>query len=138
MVNRPFTVIALILVLAAGTGRPSAQQQSPQPPDTPRFESSAGVSIVSVDVVVRDSSGNVVRGLTAKDFVVSEDGKPQKVETFSFQEIAAAAPGAANVQLLDGLEEKVRVEAARALTATPAATAAAATAADASSLLNRR
>ena len=69
--------------------------------------------------MVRDSSGNIVRGLTAKDFVVSEDGKPQKIETFSFQEIAAAAPAALpDVQLLDGLEDKVRAEAARAASAT--------------------
>ena len=135
MVNRPFTFIALILALAAG---PSAQQQPPQPPDIPRFESSAGVTIVSVDVVVRDSSGNIVRGLTVKDFVVSEDGKPQKVETFSFQEITTTAPGASDIQLLDGLEDKVRAEAARAVSATPAATEPAAAAADAPSLLNRR
>src|SRR5687768_9562104 len=129
MASRPFASIALLLALAAGTGRPTAQQQEQrqqppqQPPDTPRFESSAGITIVSVDVVVRDSSGNIVRGLTAKDFVVSEDGKPQRIETFSFQEIAEGAPGASDIQLLDGLEDKVRAEAARAASATPATTA---------------
>ena len=130
--------VSLALVLAlAGSVRPSAQQQQ-QPPETPRFESSAGVSIVSVDVVVRDSSGNVVRGLTAKDFIVSEDGKPQKIATFSFQEIAASAPAATpGLQLLDGLEDKVRAEAARAATAA-APTAAAAAPAVAASLNNRR
>jgi VWFA-related protein len=141
--GRPLTV-ALVLALAVGAVRPAAQQQAQrqQPPEQPRFETFTGVSIVSVDVVVRDSSGNIVRGLTAKDFVVSEDGKAQKIETFSFQEIAAAAPGAANVQLLDGLEEKVRAEAARAVSVTSNATASAAgpaaTAAEAASLLNRR
>lgn len=108
-----FTVAALVLALAAGVAGPSAQQQPP--PDSPRFESTTGVTIVSVDVVVRDGAGNVVRGLTAKDFVVSEDGKPQQITTFSFQEIAAAAPGnRANIQLLDGLEDKVRAEASKA------------------------
>src|SRR5687768_13735401 len=135
-----FTAIALVMVLAAGTGRPAAQQQQPaqQPPDAPRFESSASVTIVSVDVVVRDSSGNIVRGLTAKDFVVSEDGKPQKVETFSFQEIVATAPGASDIQLLDGLEDKVRAEAARAVSATPATTEPSVPTSDAASLINRR
>ena len=88
--------------------------------------------------MVRDAAGNVVRGLTAKDFVVSEDGKPQTIETFSFQEIAAVAPGTPDIQLLDGLEDKVLAEAARAVSATPAATAAPGPAADAASLLNRR
>jgi VWFA-related protein len=135
-------LMTLVLALAALTGRPTAEQQQQRQQqeqrETPRFESFTGITVVSVDVVVRDSSGEIVRGLTAKDFVVSEDGKAQKIETFSFQEVAATSPGAANVQLLDGLEDKVRAEAARAVTATPAATAAAATAADAASLLNRR
>jgi hypothetical protein len=50
--------MALIVGLAAG---PSAQQPPQQPVETPRFESFAGVNVVSVDVVVRDSSGNIVR-----------------------------------------------------------------------------
>jgi VWFA-related protein len=142
MPRRRLSVVVLVLGLAAMTERPTAQQQAAQqrpqqPLETPRFESFTGITVVSVDVVVRDASGNVVRGLTAKDFVVSEDGKPQKIETFSFQEIAAAAPGAGDIQLLDGLEDKVRDEAARAVSATPEATATV-TAADAASLLNRR
>ena len=134
------SALALVLALGAGAGRTTAQQQQQQqPPDAPRFESSAGVTIVSVDVVVRDSAGNVVRGLTPKDFVVSEDGKPQTISTFSFQEISEAAPaGTPDIQLLDGLEDKVRAEAARAASATsPAATPAPATA-DTASLNNRR
>jgi VWFA-related protein len=38
--------------------------------------------IVYVDVVVRDSSGRIVHGLTEKDFRVFEDGKPQRVDFF--------------------------------------------------------
>jgi VWFA-related protein len=134
-------VTALLLALAGGV-QPTAEQeprQQQQPPDTPRFESSAGVTIVSVDVVVRDSAGNVVRGLTAKDFVVSEDGRPQKIETFSFQEISESpATGTPGIQLLEGLEDKVRAEAARAASATASPAAVPASAADAASLNNRR
>ena len=135
--RRSLRAMALGLALAAGTGRPAAQPQQQPSPDQPRFESSVSVAVVSVDVVVRDSSGNVVRGLTANDFVVSEDGKPQKVESFSFQEIAAAPADTPDIQLLDGLEDTVRAEAARAASATPAAEPAAA-AADGTSLTNRR
>ncbi|MGB0125712.1 MAG: VWA domain-containing protein [Silvibacterium sp.] len=39
--------------------------------------------IVYIDVVVRDSAGRIVRGLTEKDFRVLEDGKPQTVTLFS-------------------------------------------------------
>jgi VWFA-related protein len=138
---RRFIVLALVLALAGGTTTPFAQQQQPAtPPEQPRFESSAGVSIVSVDVVVRDSSGNIVRGLTAKDFVVTEDGKAQRIDTFSFQEISGAAPaGATDVKLLDGLEDKVRAEAARALSATSKTPEPVAAAADvAAGVMNRR
>jgi VWFA-related protein len=38
--------------------------------------------IVYVDVVVHDGSGHLVRGLTQKDFQVSEDGKPQQIDYF--------------------------------------------------------
>ena len=128
--------LALVLVLSGGATGPSAQQQQPQEP--PRFEGATSITIVSVDVVVRDSSGNIVRGLTAKDFTVSEDGKPQKIETFSFQEIQAAPAGALEVQLLDGLEDKVSAEAARAATATAKEVAPATPAADVAGVMNRR
>jgi VWFA-related protein len=36
-------------------------------------------SLVSSDVLVLDSKGNPVTGLTEKDFLISEDGQPQKV-----------------------------------------------------------
>ena len=43
----------------------------------------AGASLVTVDVYPQ-RDGRVVDGLTAADFEVSEDGKPQKVESFEF------------------------------------------------------
>ena len=144
--HRHTKALAFVLALAAGAIHPTAeqqeqrqQQQPQQPPDAPRFESSAGVTIVSVDVVVRDAAGNVVRGLTPKDFVVSEDGKPQTISTFSFQEISEAAPaGTPDIQLLDGLEDKVRAEAARAASASSPAAAPTAAPGDTTSLNNRR
>jgi len=65
--------------------------------------------LVSVDVVVRDKSGNVVRGLTQADFELREDGQPQQLDTFTFQEISdrpmAVAAGA--TELLGGVEAKM-------------------------------
>jgi VWFA-related protein len=81
----------------------SAQQQAP-----PVFRSST--AIVSVDVIVRDASGNIVTGLTPADFTVLEDGKPQQIQTFTFQQIAdaPAGPAAPTPALLGDLETRVR------------------------------
>lgn len=57
--------------------------------------------IVYVDVVVRDSAGNVVRGLTGQDFKIQEDGKPQNISFFADHTHDAAMPVTAQVNKLD-------------------------------------
>src|SRR4051812_9487036 len=66
--------------------QPPAQQPPAQPanPDAPQpppvFR--AGINFVRVDVIISDKSGNPVGDLQQSDFDVTEDGKPQKIETF--------------------------------------------------------
>jgi VWFA-related protein len=48
--------------------------------------------IVYVDVVVHDSSGHLVRGLTQNDFKVFEDGKPQQIDYFLAHNYDIGAP----------------------------------------------
>lgn len=65
-----------------------------QPPEeAPTFRASANLVIVTV--FVRDGQGRPVKGLTQDDFLVTENGKPQTVRVFEFQQIEEAAPGAA-------------------------------------------
>lgn len=97
------SLIAALLVAAV----PSAQQ----PQKRPVFR--GNTQIVSVDVIVRDGSGAVVRGLTADDFEVSEDGKPQAVSSFTFEEISEKPHAATSVDLLAGAETRVAADAAR-------------------------
>ncbi len=61
----------------------------------------ANTALVSVDVVVRDNAGAVVRGLTESDFEVFEDGKPQPIRSFAFEEVDNR-PGAARALALLG------------------------------------
>src|SRR5215813_10573139 len=42
----------------------------------------AGADIVEVDVVVQDKSGRFVGDLTAQDFIVREEGAPQRIDLF--------------------------------------------------------
>ncbi len=106
-------VLVVATVVAARQPATSAQQR-------PVFRS--GRDVISVDVVVRDKSGAVVRGLTASDFEVREDGRVQEVVSFSFEEITAKPLNAvASAGLLEGVEAKMAGDTARpATTNTPA------------------
>ena len=65
--------------------------QQPQPPSTqPTFR--LGVDVVQVDVSVLDNQRRPVRGLTAADFTVLEDGKPRPVTVFNPIEIEEHPP----------------------------------------------
>jgi len=72
-------------------------QVTKTPTATPPLFKTA-VRRVVVDVVVRNSDGRPVRGLTPKDFSVFEDGKPQNVVSFDvydFDKPSISLPAAA-------------------------------------------
>ena len=79
----------LLLVAVVVLQSPVLQGQGPQAPGV-TFQ--VEVNYVDVDVVVTDEQGRFVTGLTRKDFEVFEDGKPQKVDTFSLVEIPVERP----------------------------------------------
>ena len=78
------TIVSIILASGLLGAIPNAAQQKPQPP--PAFRSEA--ELVTVDVVVADKRGDPVADLRAEDFVVTEEGRPQKVQFF--QSVTAA------------------------------------------------
>ena len=106
---------AAMLTFAGALVWPLRAQQ-----EQPTFR--AGTTTVSVDVVVRDESGAIVRGLTAADFTILEDGRPQQIETFTFQEITdrPRAPLEVTTPVLAGVEEKLKEEVQRAAGTTTA------------------
>ena len=104
---RSLTIAAIASCFIAA---PGAQQQ--QPPPQPRTVFRTARNIVSVDVIVRDRSGAIVQGLTAADFEVREDGRPQDVLSFTFEQITDRPVNAAQkTGLLAGVEDKVQVTA---------------------------
>lgn len=76
----PFVVIGLSSGPHAQS--PAAQQQ-------PTFRSR--INLVPVDVRVVDRQGRPVTDLKREDFTIAEDGVPQRIAHFSFQELAASA-----------------------------------------------
>ena len=81
----PTVVAATLAMLAAGLLH--AQQ------DRPTFRSSA--RLVELSVVVTDRHQNPATGLTATDFQILDDGKPQKVALFWIEESTAPTSSAA-------------------------------------------
>lgn len=81
--SRPSRLSPWAVILAvSGSFAVSAQQ----PGDAPQVFR-GGVDLVVVDVIVRDGAGDVVRGLTADDFELFEDGQPQTIVSFNFEEV---------------------------------------------------
>src|SRR5262245_56813221 len=84
--RRSATSVSLSTILAlltASVSLSSAQQ--------PVFR--AGTKLNVVDVTVVDKQGRPVEGLTAADFVLTEDGVPQAITTIAHQQMEAdAAP----------------------------------------------
>ncbi|MBM3778350.1 MAG: VWA domain-containing protein [Acidimicrobiia bacterium] len=84
---------ALILVSCGAVL--SAQQPAPRAPATPSADTQQGppvtfraeVNYVEVDATVTDADGNPVADLTRDDFEILEDGKPQRIESFSLVHI---------------------------------------------------
>jgi len=75
--------LAGILALVLTGGALVAGQSGPS--QTPTFR--AEVEYVEVDALVTDAEGRFVRDLTADDFEVLEDGRPQKIVNFSLVDI---------------------------------------------------
>jgi VWFA-related protein len=104
--RRILAAFAVASLLAAPLGAQNSQPQSPQPqvvPVNPRQGPAAPptakptpggkgtirstVSLVEIDVQVTNRDGKPVKGLKQEQFSVTEDGKPQKISTFEYNDI---------------------------------------------------
>src|ERR1700684_1858432 len=78
-------------------GQPGAQSGSqsapvvvapPPPVHAPGHQSPAVLrrssDLVRIDVEVTDKSGKPIKGLTANQFTITDEGKPQAIKSFSF------------------------------------------------------
>jgi VWFA-related protein len=74
--RRSLTVAAALTAGVTGAGA----AQNPPPARQPVFRAAA--DFVMTSVIARDAAGRFVPGLTARDFVVTEDGVPQTIERF--------------------------------------------------------
>jgi VWFA-related protein len=94
LVDCMFKTLALSIFFAASA---LAQQQ-------PQFGEKLNVNLVLLDAVVTDSRGNQILGLDKDDFVVTENGAPQSIESVDYF---------TNRQLLTAPESKASFKAER-------------------------
>jgi len=83
MIARLALLVAVVVALVPGTPRAGQSQPSAdatRTPQTPPFRAES--EVVTVDVVVVDRHGDPVRDLTAADFTIAEEGRPQIVQFF--------------------------------------------------------
>src|SRR5271155_58975 len=88
------TALGLTAIFAARAQQsPPPQSTDQQPPTQSSFSLKVNSDIVLTNVVVRDKkTGAVVRGLTAKDFTILENGKQQQISSFDFESVDQVAP----------------------------------------------
>jgi VWFA-related protein len=74
-------VMVVVCLLAVAALAETQEKQNPQP----TFRS--GTTLIPVDVRVVGRDGKPIKGLQPSDFTITEDGVPQKIVHFSFQEL---------------------------------------------------
>jgi len=86
----PFWLLAALgafnAAMIAQTSSAATGGQSPEDASKPPFVLKTATHLVLVDVIATNGKGEPVTDLAAEDFVVSEDGHPQIVRSFSFQQ----------------------------------------------------
>jgi len=88
--------VALALV-CAGLQTAGHAQQAPAQTAQPIFRS--GTRLIVQTVSVKDKEGRPIEGLTAKDFIVTEDNQPQDIAFVEFQRLLGAPAAAPDVTL---------------------------------------
>ncbi len=74
--------LSLVIALALASFFVASAQQTQRPPG---LSIRTTTRVVLVDAVVTDDASRPVSNLTASDFTVLEDGKPQRISFFSFE-----------------------------------------------------
>jgi len=89
MMRTPAALLTAILLPVLAAPQQVGQNRDA---NTPRdYTLSLKVQLVVETVVVKDKQGNAIHGLSAKDFVVTEDGAAQTIRFCEHQDLAAKA-----------------------------------------------
>ncbi len=79
------------MLAAAAGSRPQQVGENKLPGQTQSFTLTVRSNLVVEAVTVKDKQGNFVHGLTAKDFVLTEDGAAQTIRYCEHQDLSETA-----------------------------------------------
>jgi VWFA-related protein len=88
--TRKLAIFVFLLVAVAGS-RPQQVGQNQNPGEPQNFTLKVQSNLVVEAVEVKDKQGKFVQGLTAKDFVLTEDGAPQTIKFCEHQNLSETA-----------------------------------------------
>jgi VWFA-related protein len=114
---RRVTLFLCLLCLLCSVPRSNAQQVTPPQQKDQPFTLSIDTQLVVENVIVKDKNGKDIEGLSAKDFVVTEDNVPQTISVFRFEKLEDAP--AANPNTVTAEPEIVKPPAATEITPLP-------------------
>jgi len=75
------SIFSILLAATAAVAQTPPPNESIQPP---QFGEKVEVNAVLIDAIVTDSRGNQILGLNADDFLVTENGVPQKIDSLDY------------------------------------------------------
>ena len=104
MKNSISAVLALAMMMLAGAQQAPPPAARPQTASTGTTTFKANANLVILDVTAKDKGGLTVEGLKPDDFMVLEDGKPQKISVFEYQKISSTPEPPKEVKLEDQFE----------------------------------
>ena len=90
MVIRKTIIGGLFAAALVGVSTHAQQPAQTQPATGPTFRTNTRLIVKTV--TVKDKEGKPIEGLTAKDFVVTEDGEPQTIAFVEFQRLPPPRP----------------------------------------------
>lgn len=103
MTRARIQVLLAAAAVAASGAHATLQQPQQQTPGAIRSR----ITLVPLDVRVLDRAGMPVTDLTADDFIITENGVPQKVGHFSFQQLTPGEPGLPRPGLRKALDASI-------------------------------
>src|ERR1700722_19966854 len=88
---RSLRLFLLTMLLGAAAAAAQVVGQNTQPvAGSGAFTMSVSTKLVIEAVNVKDKQGKPIKGLTAKDFTITEDGVPQSISFAEYQELPSA------------------------------------------------